>query len=318
MILRRAVVRLAIAFSLVQLAFAAFAAIGVYAFVSLTFDRDEAVPPTPPGEFDAADHALERLRLGLLLVYGVLILVIPLVSYVMARLALAPVRRNYELQEQFIDAASHEFRTPLGVAVGELSLALTRERSEEEYRSAIARSLEAVEGLSTLTNQLLLLSRGDTASLEAERESLPVAELVHQAVTGLPERAEGSPHITTEVSAGLTVWGSAELLVNALRNVIDNACKYTDHSGTITVSALAHGATVVISVSDTGRGMTRNELDHAFERFWRAPSATGIPGHGVGLALVRSIVAAHGGRAEIASAPGKGTTVTLTLPGNPH
>ena len=287
MILRRALVRLTIAFSLVQLAFVAVAAIGLYAFVSLTFDRDESAPPTPPGQFDAADHALEQLRLGLLLVYGVLILVIPLVSYLMARLALAPVRRTYELQEQFIDAASHEFRTPLGVAVGELSLALTRDRTAEEYRAAIALSLEAVEGLSTLTSQLLLLSRGDTASLEAENENVAVTALVNQAIAGLPTRAGGSPLVTAEIASGLTVWGSNELLVNALRNVIDNACKYTHGSGAVVVSAVAHGTGVAIAVRDNGRGMTEHERDHAFERFWRAPSANGLPGHGVGLALVR-------------------------------
>ena len=202
MILRRAVVRLAIAFSA--------GAVGVRRLrrhrrrtpsCHSRSTATRAVPPTPPGEFDAADHALERLRVGLLLVYGVLILVIPLVSYVMARLALAPVRRNYELQEQFIDAASHEFRTPLGVAVGELSLALTRERSQEEYRIAIARSLEAVDGLSTLTNQLLLLSRGDTASLEAEREVVAVADLLREARRRAPANVGGAPAITTDVSA---------------------------------------------------------------------------------------------------------------------
>lgn len=108
--------------------------------------------------------------------------------------------------------------------------------------------------------------------------------------------------------------GSSELLTRALTNLVDNAAKFTDESGTIDIMISVTGRIAYVQVADTGVGMTDAETAHAFERFWRAQDARTTPGFGLGLPLVKEIVSAHKGKVSITSAPGSGTTVTLTLP----
>ena len=317
MIFRKALLRLTLAYSLIQLGLFALAALAIYVFVSLTFDFDVVTTDGGAVGPDPAEHALSRLRLAMVLVFLALVVVVPLVSYLMARVALAPLRRSYEKQQQFVDATSHEFRTPLGVIMGELSLALMRPRNADEYQAAIRESLSAAEGLASLTNQLLLLSRDDRSELEAERDAISVDELIEAAVRSGEAAADSedrAPAVVVTPTPGVTVRAYRDLLVHALRNVVDNARKYTDPTGRVEIAATSRGGSVTIVVSDTGRGMTAEEAGSAFDRFWRAPSARSVPGHGIGLSLVRQIVEAHGGRVHLAATPGAGTQVTITLP----
>ncbi len=314
MIFRKALLRLTVAYSFIQLLLFGFTELAVYVFVALTFDFDVVAIDGVPAGFDAAGHALSKLRTALVVVYLALLFVVPIVSYVMARVALRPLRVSYERQQQFVDATSHEFRTPLGVIVGELSLALTRPRKGAEYRAAIEQSLAAAEALASLTNQLLLLSRDDRSEMSGERESIAVDDLFAAAVRQNEAAGEPAPVVVLVPAPGVTVSGSRDLLVHAVRNVVDNAIKYTEPTGRVEVTASHRGASVHIVVSDTGHGMSLDESRHAFDRFWRAPSARTVPGNGIGLSLVRQIVEAHDGRVHIASVPGEGTTVTMTLP----
>lgn len=314
MIFRKAVLRLAVAYSAIQLLLFALTALAVYVFVALTFDFDVVEIDGVSAGYDAAGHALSKLRTALVVVYLALLVVVPLVSYLMARVALRPLRASYDRQQQFVDATSHEFRTPLGVIIGELSLALMRPRKAAEYTAAIEQSLAAAEGLASLTNQLLLLSRDDRSELEGERESIAVDDLLAKAARRADAADEPVAAVTVTPAPELAVHGSRELLIHAVRNVIDNAIKYTEPTGRVDVTAQQRGAAVAIVISDTGRGMTPDEVRHALDRFWRGPSARAVPGHGIGLSLVRQIVEAHGGRVHIASDPGAGTVVTLTLP----
>lgn len=315
MIFRKALVRLTVAYSVIQLLLFALTELAVYVFVALTFDFDVVEIDGIPASFDAAGHALSKLRTALVVVYLALLIVVPLVSFIMARVALKPLRRSYERQQEFVDATSHEFRTPLGVIIGELSLALMRPRKGAEYRAAIEQSLAAAEGLTALTNQLLLLSREDRVDFDADREDIVVGELLDAAVKSARASEAPSPALSVSSAADLAVSGSRDLLVHALRNVVDNAFKYTDPSGRVDVTASSRGGSVSVVVSDTGRGMSSDEAHHAFDRFWRAPSARAVAGHGLGLSLVRQIVEAHGGRVHLASAPDAGTVVTIVLPG---
>ena len=112
----------------------------------------------------------------------------------------------------------------------------------------------------------------------------------------------------------VTVLGSPELLTRALANVMDNAVKFSGPSGAIEVSLSSTGRVASVIVTDDGPGMTDAESAHAFDRFWRAQEARSTPGYGLGLPLVRQILAAHHGRVSVASVVGVGTSVTVTLP----
>ncbi|MEV4574029.1 HAMP domain-containing sensor histidine kinase [Nonomuraea jabiensis] len=214
-----------------------------------------------------------------------------------------------ERQKQLVADAGHELRTPLTTLRTNIDLLL---RSEQTGRSldpeAKKRLLTNVKAqfaeLSTLVADLLQLARGDT-------EHEPHVELAfHEVVTAAVERARLRG---AEVVSDLRPWyvvGSATSLERAVLNLIDNAAKFSP-GGQVEVS-LSHGR---LSVRDHGPGLPEEELPHVFERFWRSPSARGLPGSGLGLAIVAQAVAEAGGEVRLANAPGGGAIATMDLPG---
>ncbi|WP_062461787.1 sensor histidine kinase [Demequina soli] len=313
MIVRRTTVRLALAFTGILLAVVAVAFVGIYVFATLAFDFDVVATDAGAGG-DAVTHALASLRSVLLTSYAVIAVASPLVSWAMARLALRPLRRSYEVQAQFVDAASHEFRTPLGILMGEMSWALLRRRSLDDYERSLRTSLETVESLSHLTDQLLLLSRDDQVELAASRERVPLAEIAAEAVVLAAREHDAAGRVTLEADDDATVLVSHDLMVSAARNLLDNALKYSAPDGRVRVRTARRGRTATLTVVDDGRGLSPADARKAFERFWRSPAATDVPGHGLGLPLVRSIAEAHGGRVELRGDAHGGAIATLTLP----
>jgi signal transduction histidine kinase len=323
---RRAVLRLTLAYSLVQLAIFAAVAGGVYAYVVTTFDFDpapevgaaagadavagaDALAAAGP---DAAEQAFGALRSGLVVAFLVLLVVVPLASWFMARAAIGPLRAGFRAQEHFVDDASHEFRTPLSVLAGELELSLSRERDAAEYREAIRRSLVVTRRLTRLTADLLQLSRGEEGGLGDAFELVELRDVVADAIP--PTDAAAGVQVTVETVGNPVVRGSHELLVRAVANVVENAVKFTPAGGRVHVRAGERGGTAEVEVTDTGPGMSAEAAAHAFERFWRADTARSVPGHGLGLALVRQIVSRHHGRVLLEAPAGGGTRVLIALP----
>jgi signal transduction histidine kinase len=309
LIFRRATFRLTLAYTVIQLGLFAVFAVGIYSFVTGTFDFD-AAESDGEGAAIGAEQGFDLLRTALISFYAVLVVVIPVSSFLMARAAMSPIRESFERQQQFVDGASHEMRTPLSVIQGELELALSRSRTTGEYRAAMATSLEAVTGLTRLTDVLLKLSRTTRAELESTFESVDVAEIVHRAISRF---ADGGVRTTvTSPDERALARGSEELLGRAVVNLVDNAVKYGASS--VEISVTTSGADgVSIGVRDDGRGMSAAEVARAFESFWRAEQSRTTPGHGLGLPLVQQIAKAHGGSVALTSQVGKGTTVVLKL-----
>ncbi|MFC4113831.1 sensor histidine kinase [Nonomuraea zeae] len=214
-----------------------------------------------------------------------------------------------ERQKQLVADAGHELRTPLTTLRTNIDLLL---RSEQTGRSldpdAKERLLINVKAqfaeLSSLVADLLQLARGDT-------DHEPHVELgFHEIVTAAVERARlRGAKVTTDLTPWYVV-GSATSLERAVLNLIDNAAKFSPE-GEVEVS-LQHGR---LTVRDHGPGLPEEELPHVFERFWRSPSARGLPGSGLGLAIVAQAVAEAGGTVSLANAPGGGAIATLDLPG---
>jgi two-component system, OmpR family, sensor histidine kinase MprB len=214
-----------------------------------------------------------------------------------------------ERQKQLVADAGHELRTPLTTLRTNIDLLL---RSEQTGRSldpeAKRRLLVNVKAqfaeLSTLVADLLQLARGDT-------EHEPHVELAfHEVVTAAVERARLRG---AEVVADLTPWyvvGSAVSLERAVLNLIDNAAKFSPDSQ---VEVTLHDGR--LTVRDHGPGLPEEELPHVFERFWRSPSARGLPGSGLGLAIVAQAVAEAGGQVSLANASGGGAIAAIDLPG---
>lgn len=313
MIFRQATIRLTVAYTVIQLGLFAVFAIGIYSFVTGTFDFD-AAESDGEGAVQGAEQGFALLRTALIVFYACLLVVIPLSSWLMARSALKPIKASFERQQQFVDGASHEMRTPLSVIQGELELALTRSRTAAEYQNAIATSLDAVNGLTRLTDDLLKLSRTTREDLAADFSHVDINATVTQLVSAAPTDHEGGTRIQSQLGPNHRVAGSDELITRAVGNVIDNALKYSGPGSTVTVGTMLAGDTSVIRVRDEGVGMTAEQIAHAFDRFWRADSARTTPGLGLGLALVQQIMTAHKGSVQIESEPGHFTTVTMRFP----
>jgi len=331
MIFRQAIRRLTLAYTAVQLVLFGVFALAVYFYVTGTFDFDTA-DVQGEGGLASAEQSFATLRDALVVIYAGLLLVVPITSWLMARAAMAPVRRSYELQQRFVDGASHEMRTPLAVVQGELELALTRSRTPAEYESAIRVAADATAGLVRLTNDLLLLSRGESSELalgftpvdlntlvaDAAAEAFARQPTLAPIVIDPPAREGGDDTGDGDGSGsergGVWTHGSQELLSRAVSNLIDNARKFSAVDDAVLVSVRVLGATAIVEVHDEGMGMSHTELAHARDRFWRAEAARSREGHGLGLALVDEIVRAHGGTLGLRSEPGVGTVATLRIP----
>lgn len=219
-------------------------------------------------------------------------------------------------QQRFIADAAHQLRTPLAGIKTQTELAM-RQSDQGEARATLRHLRTATEQTTRLVNQLLALARAEPgAKLEHATESMDVAGLAREAATDWVPRAldrgidlgfEGPEH-------PVRVEGNVFLLREMLNNVLDNALRYTQRGGHVTVRIAEDAASVVLSVEDDGPGIPENERERVFERFYRV-LGSGTEGCGLGLAIVREIALSHRGDVALSSGTGgHGTTVQITLP----
>lgn len=228
------------------------------------------------------------------------------------------VERSFEAQRRFTADASHEMRSPLSRLRSELEVTLRRPRSATEYEETLRSALEEVERLSRLTELLLTLARLD-AGEAAEAPATPtlLLPLVEEEASRLTPEADGrTVALALEGSPGPAVRIAPEALRLVVSNLLHNALKFSPPNGRVAIRVLSEGDQAVLAVSDTGPGIPPEDLPRVFERFYRASASRSpdIPGVGLGLAIARAIVEAHGGRIAVDSAPGAGATFTVRLP----
>lgn len=230
----------------------------------------------------------------------------------------ALVRQLQELiaqQQRFTGDASHELRTPLTIIKANASLLLPAQPTLEEWREGVEEINSAADSMTRLVQDLLLLTRADGGQMNRNTEILPIANVLEKASARV--RRPDAAQITLQIAdIPLTVRGNAEELMRLFCNLIENAQRHTPSTGTIQVTAERRGARIAIQVIDNGVGIAPEHLPHLCERFYRVDSARSRPdgGTGLGLAICKSIAESSGGTLSFASAPGKGTTVTVSLP----
>jgi signal transduction histidine kinase len=225
------------------------------------------------------------------------------------------LERSFASARRFSADAAHELRTPLTILKGELGVALRSAGSLEEYRRALESCEEEVDRLSALVEDLLFLARADAGTVElpwTEVDLSGVAAEAEPALAALAERA--GVKLEERCRSGVRVRGSEPMLFRVFFNLVENAIKYSGAGHRVEVSLEPRAGEAVLEVRDDGRGMSREEQQHAFERFYRSEPVRGSEGAGLGLAIVRSVVALHGGAIDLESETGKGTLVRMTLP----
>jgi len=191
-------------------------------------------------------------------------------------------------------------------------LSLPREQS----RALLEVIVSQAGRLSQITEQILLAGRLDRGSIALERTRVDVAELARAAVAAMRPRLPADTSLRLVIAGEVgTALGDRDKIEQVLVNLIDNAIKYSPGGGVVTVTATRSEAAVRIAVADEGLGIARGDQGRIFEKFYRAdPQLTRAPGgSGLGLYISRELVARMGGRIEVVSAPGAGSTFTVEL-----
>jgi two-component system heavy metal sensor histidine kinase CusS len=214
---------------------------------------------------------------------------------------------------QFSADIAHELRTPIANIRGEAEVALTRSRSNEEYREVIESTIAECQHLGHIVDNLLFLARTEAAEGHLERTSFDGRAAIEK-IAAFHEPIAEEQHLTIRCQGEGTFAADEMLFSRAVNNLVENAAHHTPRGGTIEISITNHGAQCEVTVKDNGAGISAEHLPRVFDRFYRADSARSSEGVGLGLALVKSIMDLHGGTATIESAPNEGTTVTLRFP----
>jgi heavy metal sensor kinase len=228
----------------------------------------------------------------------------------------ARLQAAFERQARFTADASHELRTPLSIIHSHTELALSRPRSPDEYRDALETSLRAAQRMRVLVEGLLTLARVDAGSLDLQRQELDLGAFVRECADLLRPLTE-QKDVTLEVNAdAFEMTGDPVRLAQVVTNLITNAIHYNRDGGKVTVNTSAGEQEIALSVADTGCGIPAEDQPHIFERFYRVDRARSREqgGCGLGLAICKSIVEAHGGAIGLTSEVGQGTTFVVRLP----
>lgn len=227
------------------------------------------------------------------------------------------LQQSFRHVSQFSDDVAHELRTPINNLRGEIEVALSKARSEEDYRDILGSCLEECARISRVIKTLLFLARSDTASDALRRESVDVAEELAN-VESFYEAAAAEAGVALRVAAahGLRAQLDRTLFQQAIGNLVSNAIAHTPRGGRVELVTNVGTGRLTVTVGDTGCGIAAEHLPHVFERFYRIDRARSgsEQNAGLGLAVVKSIVSRHGGHVEITSAVDRGTTVKLILP----
>ncbi|MDK2926074.1 MAG: two-component system, OmpR family, sensor histidine kinase ResE [Bacillota bacterium] len=228
-------------------------------------------------------------------------------------------RRLEEMRREFVANVSHELRTPLTYLQGYTEAILDGLAADpDEEKKYLKIILDETLRLRRLVSDLLDLSRIEAGQLALEKGEVNLAELCSEVAEKVrPLAEEKEIRLELDVPAQLPpAWGNADRLQQVLINLLDNALRHTGAGGKVAVTAKVQGEELAVSVHDTGPGIPPEELPYIFERFYKVEKARTrtTAGTGIGLAIVKGLVEAHGGRVWVESTPGKGSVFTFTVP----
>ncbi len=228
------------------------------------------------------------------------------------------LQESFDIQKRFISNASHELSTPLTSISSQIEVSLQRERSVEAYKKVLHSIYQDVVHMSNLTQTLLQFAQASGTPGGLEIALVRIDEIVLR----MPfELSKTNNRFTVQLNFDelpeeeerLCVFGNEHLLFTAIKNIVMNACKYSDnHQAIVTLSINAIG--VVVTIKDNGIGIPAADMPLIFQPFYRAGNHHQPQGFGLGLSLASRIVGLHKGKISVASQPGKGTTFTLLLP----
>ena len=232
---------------------------------------------------------------------------------------LTEIRRHERDQKEFVSNVSHELRTPITSVRATAEALLAGAKNDEALADRFLNTIiSESDRLSALIDDLMEIAKHDSGITKTERFDARVSEIVAKAINVIkPQLDQKNLTLSIDICSGLTCYCDEMQILRMVRNLVDNAVKYTPEGGMIELTASQDEGNLQITVKDTGIGIPHGEIERVFERFYRVDKARSrrLGGTGLGLAIVKDIVKAHSGKITVDTQLGKGSTFTVTLPG---
>ncbi|KAA8669320.1 sensor histidine kinase [Clostridium sp. HV4-5-A1G] len=226
------------------------------------------------------------------------------------------IQNSVEQQNRFVSDASHELRTPIAVIQGYANLLA---RWGKDDKKVLEESIESIrseaENMKGLVEQLLFLARGDKNTQKVNKAKIKLDEIIDEIIreTKLIDKEH---NLESKYNDKISIYGDRELIKEALRIFVDNSIKYTQKGGTITVDSYVKENSAVIVIADTGVGISKEDIPHIFERFYRVDKSRtkSSGGTGLGLSIAKWIIDKHYGKIDVWSELQIGTIMKITFP----
>jgi signal transduction histidine kinase len=268
--------------------------------------------------YDNVSEALQSIIITMLIITPLILLLILLLAYRIAKFALKPVEKSYKMLKQFTEDSSHELKTPLSIIRTNLDIALSKSDGDADYlRNKMELVNKATNRMTDIVSRMSLLSKLDSGNFRIEKSTIDLYSFIEEKKEEFVEISKKKNiHIEfqgdKDIKATLDSFGLGEIMTN----ILNNAITYTGEGGNVSISLKNFGDHALISIADTGVGMSEEDLKHIFDRFYRSDRSrtrdTG--GAGLGLSIVKEMVDLMGGSIDVKSEEGKGSTFSISLP----
>lgn len=222
---------------------------------------------------------------------------------------------SFHRERQFIGDVAHELKTPIATMKSSIEVALSRDRNKEEYKQILLESLEDVNNMSTTLADVLDLAWTEANTDRQFTKKVDLSALISEVTEiGTKLAQVKKVKLRSSIQEGIVILGEREKLARAILNLLDNAIKYNNKGGSIQIKVEKQDSLAVLTVKDSGIGISHQEIHQIFNRFYRGTKTNKISGSGLGLAIVKSIIQMHQGKITVKSKPNKGTTFTIAIP----
>ena len=260
----------------------------------------------------------DTLRNSVLMAVGMFfgsMVVVFLISLGLSRLAVNPVKRAWDQQKQFIADASHELKTPLTVILANNNIVMSHpDAAVRDEQKWLESTEEEAQHMKSLIDQMLFLAKADAGGVQAEKSEVNFSELVEGASLNFePVAFEKEVLIDTDIAEDVLLMGNPTQLNQLTHILIDNAVKYAEPSSTVTIILKKKNDTAEFVVNNHGTPISKEDLPHIFDRFYRAEKSRTTKGYGLGLSIAQNIVQNMNGRLTVQSDAENGTTFTATF-----
>jgi signal transduction histidine kinase len=266
-------------------------------------------------------HMLKMFLITMLVLSAIFLLIAAFAGHLLAGKAMVPINRSFARQREFVADASHELRTPLSIL--QISVEAVESDTEQKLspfsRQTLTDLQTEIRRMTKMVSDLLTLARADAGASNIFKEKLDLTQLAESLLRLVqPLAAAKEIDLTLTAAADLVLLADRERIKQLILILLDNAIKYTPAGGKVELAlnkANTKGV-ITIAVHDTGEGIAANELELIFERFYRVDKVRSRQegGSGLGLAIAHWIAAAHGGKIQVKSLLGKGSSFLVSLP----